>query len=249
MDESAPDKLDKKPEGFGYKSIWLAARHDFPQTVAAALALKNVVTCGWKYGVAQSYGDGKPLGQRTSIFITPPMSNWVFATGSVLGALCDKPLFFPTFIESLSQRLNGAEVQFFQSHRIVELHSWGRACGGKLLRAYSYFGERGETLCKFGEFTEAERELGFNFFDERCAEAKTDKYWERRDLRYPDEECVHQLAQKWSVAPMDFDQIEKEVDTGLLGDIDKETLIAGITPYVLPEIDLVAAKNLPWWKF
>jgi hypothetical protein len=249
MDESAPDKLDRKPVGFGYKSIWLAAQHDSPQTVAIALALRNIIPCGWKYGVAQSHNDGKPLGQHTSVFITPPMSSWVLATGSVLGALCDKPLFFPAFIESLSQRLNGAEVQFFQSHRIVELHSWGRARGGKLLRAYSYFGERGETLCKFGELTETERELGFNFFDERCAEAKTDEYWESQDLRYPNEECVHQLAQKWSVAPMDFDQIGSEVDTGLLGNLDKETLTAGIAHYILPKIDLVPAQRLPWWKF
>jgi hypothetical protein len=71
--------------------------------------------------------------------------------------------------------------------------------GGKIQRAYAYLSERGETLYESGKKTEEELNLGFVFFDERSQESASDDYFERVDLRYPDEEDVMKISAVWTI--------------------------------------------------
>ena len=82
------------------------------------------------------------------------------------------------FLCDLSRQLQTV-VQCFQTHRVVEAHTWGCAENGNLIRLYGYIGERGETLFDIGEQTDAEVSLGFRFFDERSPEASDPNidYW------------------------------------------------------------------------
>ncbi len=62
-------------------------------------------------------------------------------------------------IIALSETL-ATEVQFFMTHRVVELHHWERAVDGKLLRAFEYLGESGEITDWRGPPDEAEVAIG-----------------------------------------------------------------------------------------
>jgi hypothetical protein len=103
------------------------------------------------------------------------------------------------------------------THRVIELHVWGRVLQGNLIRGYAFVGERGQTLWDEGEMTKEEQELRFKFFDERSAQAQTEQYWNREDLAYPDEDCVIRLASKWSLDPTMLDEQFREMGWGLLG--------------------------------
>jgi hypothetical protein len=128
----------------------------------------------------------------------------------------------------------GCEVQYFATHRVAEAHTWSRAVGGKLLRAYRYVGEAGEVELDIGEKTSAEAELGFTFFDGSSPEAQSDGYWERDDLRLPTEEDVMNLAGRWSVNP----SILESVPDGLIGALTVPAPPAPAAP----------DREKPWWK-
>jgi hypothetical protein len=69
----------------------------------------------------------------------------------------------------------------------------------------------------FGEETDAEKELGFNFFDGSSPESTQPGYWQRKDLRFPDEDCVLKIAAKWSVDPSKLSETGLTASLGLLG--------------------------------
>lgn len=193
-DRGKPTAAVAEASGFGYKTAWYAVRGASPVDVADALRLRSVHVADWPSGVAASYD--------SSVFVTPPISTWVLATGVVLGTpFGADPDPWGTLL-ALSKRFGQAQV--YVTHRVVDLHVWARADSGRLLRAYGYLGEEGRTLYDVGQPTPEEQQLGFRFFDERSPEAQRDDYWERNDLTYPDEESVMAIARKWSIAPIDI---------------------------------------------
>jgi hypothetical protein len=120
--------------------------------------------------------------------------------------------------------------------RVVSAHAWARARPSGLERAYSYVGESGEKTLDLGVPSPEERALAFAFFDPTSPEAQQDSYWDREDLKYPDEEHVMALAGAWSIDPSALEGRNLETVAGLLGDYGPEVS----QPPVVP-------KGKPWW--
>lgn len=196
-----------EPIDFGYKTVWIAVKTDKKKRIAEILELKNIEASNWKSGIDSAYNDG--------IFITPLIGQWTIAVGVKLsnGQLED--------INKLERILNKlssefGEAQSFGTHRVVEYHHWIKSVNGIITRTYSYIGESGENLKVFGELTKPE--IGLNLFNSLSKEAESDKYWEREDLDYADEELVMKIAENWSVNPTKLTErkdIKKEL--GLIG--------------------------------
>lgn len=198
-------RLVTAPEPFGYKTAWFAVRSEDTNAVAKAIELEKAEQVNWQYGVwhAYEYNDYQ-------IFVTPPVKGWVLALGTPIvwesdDHACER-------LVQLSKQFN--ETQLFASVRTSSAYLWARAVDGKLLRLfYDGDGERRVT----GENTETEKELGFNFFDATSPESSEPGYWDRKDLAFPDEDCVLKVAGKWSVDPSRLDKMGLAPSLGLLG--------------------------------
>ena len=199
---------------FGYKCAWIAVRTESPLTVATALGLRNLRPSSWEEGIAAAYRYEPKVILARHAFLTPPIDDWVLCASTAFFNLETEQQLVP-FLCDLSRQLRTV-VQCFQTHRVVESHTWGCAEDGKLTRLYGYIGERGETLFDIGDQTNAEISLGFKFFVDRSSEASKPSYWEGQDLTFPDEGHVMQLAGKWSIDPTTLD--EREADDGWLGE-------------------------------
>lgn len=219
--------------GFGYKTAWLAAKCDSSPELAAALGLNRVTDVAWNDGVDASYAE------EDVVFVTPPIDGWVLAVGTSLcelGESGEAP--FAQFAADVSRKLDGREVQYFVSHRIIEAQGWARCRRGEVERAYCYLGESGEVLSDEGAPTREEQQLGFRFFDARVEEASSDEYWDRTDLEYPSEDHVMRLAGAWSVDPSAIEDRGVEFPSGLCGRLPGPRGGAG----------RVASPSRPWWK-
>jgi hypothetical protein len=224
---------------FGYKTAWFAFRSAAPEAVIRALGLSSPVAAKAQVAIDAAYGnDSKGLSGKA--FVTPPLSGWTLAMSTGFFDIADAaPALFPELLVKLSAEL-GTEVQFFATHRVVEAHLWARAIGGSLVRAYSYVGESGEKRVEIGEPTPEEVALDLRFFDPNSPDAEEDGYWEREDLRYPDEEDVMRVAERWSVNPSAL----TDVPEGFLAD----RLPRGGSSALRTDGSLPAQKN-PWWRF
>ena len=137
--------------GFGSKQAWLAVDGDDPAAVIAALGLRDLGAVPWREGMDLAYlTDDR-------VAVTPPLpgareTSWILATGRLF--LREGP-----DVVGLSETL-GAEVQFFATHRVTELHRWLRAVKGELVRAFGYVGRTGEVTSWHGEPGPAERDAG-----------------------------------------------------------------------------------------
>ena len=200
------------PVSFGYKCKWLAIKSESPKAVMNALSIHNAKRAEWGKGIEGAY-EGKA-------FISDPIDGWILV---VCIALPDfgsqrqpdgsqrQPDTLTTWISNVSRKLDTV-VQFFGTHRVVEYHSWCWSERGKIVRAYGYLGESGETIIDVGDQSLAEQALGFRFFDERKADGND--YWNRKDLCFPNEKesCnwrangaltlrrLRNLTQKWGRA-------------------------------------------------
>lgn len=87
---------------------------------------------------------------------------------------------------------------------------------GKIVRAYCFLGESGENLIVEGEPTDFEKE--YKLINTLSKEAQNDKYFEREDLFYPDEEFVMKVAENWSINPQTLEE-RKDVknELGIIG--------------------------------
>jgi hypothetical protein len=139
--------------GFGGKQAWLAVRDGEPLAVLEALGLRDLGEVPWRDGIDLAYlTDDR-------VALTPALpgagdSRWLLAVGRWLlrpGTSID--------VTDLSARLQ-TEVQFFATHRVIELHRWQRAVDGDLVRAFGYVGQIGEVTSWHGDPDEAERAAG-----------------------------------------------------------------------------------------
>lgn len=139
--------------GFGYKQAWLAIREGDASSLIAQLGLRDLGPVPWQEGIDLAYLTDDRLA------LTPPLvgaggASWLLAVGRCLmraNATVD--------VAGLSATL-GREVQFFASHRVVELHRWERGREGLLERAFEYVGESGEVRRWHGDPDPAERAVG-----------------------------------------------------------------------------------------
>ena len=204
VDKTVPDSA----VGFGYKCMWFAVKTDNKNRLAEILKLKNISDCNWKVGIDKAYNG--------SIFITPTIDGWTLACGLGLphGDTKEGIEEVKNILQSLSMEFG--EAQFFSSHRVTEYHCWIKATKGQVERVYSYLGESGENILIEGKPTAFEQTIKLaNTFS---VEAKDDKYYERKDIVWADEELVMKVAAHWSVDPS---QLENRHDLtpglGLLG--------------------------------
>lgn len=193
------------PESFGYKSQWLAVRATESEAVAKSLGIVNLRTIDWYTGLRQA--------EKQGIFITPSVDGWVLVTGWGLEPLMPEDGFPRELVERLSAEFG--EAQFFATHRGTDYHCWSKACGGKMQRAYCFCGSNGETLFLEGEPTpvEASVELINTLLPEDQAQD-----WEDENVFFPDEDFVMQVAEAWSVNPMDLGSRDDIPGMGYVGE-------------------------------
>ena len=109
--------------GFGFKQAWLAVRDGSAEAVTAALGLRDLGPVPWRHGIDLAYlTDDR-------VALTPPLpgtggTQWLLVTGRWLATPQS-----PVDTAALSEAL-GTEIQFFLTHRVVELHRWERAVDG-----------------------------------------------------------------------------------------------------------------------
>jgi len=201
------DTIPDNPIDFGYKINWIAVKNGDKKEIAKIIGLSNLKPSNWKNGIENAY--------EKSIFISPKIGNWTLIVGNELPIADHKNINkLEKILNDLSNKFE--EAQYFGTNRIVEYHSWIKSENGKIKRAYSYIGEKDETIKFYGKLTEPEKEL--NLYNSLSDEAKLDKYWEREDLNYPDEELVMKIAENWSINPTKLTNrtdIKKEL--GLIG--------------------------------
>ncbi|MBJ7609331.1 MAG: hypothetical protein JF887_07850 [Candidatus Dormibacteraeota bacterium] len=138
---SAPDVTSP----FGYKTAWLSVRSGDSAAIISALSLRPGHPATWATATELV------AGETDAVMVTPPVSAWTFlVTPAWIGRRPD--------IADLSRQL-GAEVCFFETHRVTEMHGWARAVKGKITREFEYVGEQG-TRVSTGAITAAERRLG-----------------------------------------------------------------------------------------
>jgi len=168
--------------GFGGKQAWLAVRDGDPIALLQTLRLRDLGAVPWR--------DGIDLAHLTDdrLAITPSLpgardTRWVLAVGRYLmrpGTVVD--------VTELSLRL-GAEIQFFATHRVTELHRWQRAVNGVLVRSFGYVGQTGEVTSWQGDPDAAECDAGLPAsFDETSTVLVS-------------EQDVLKVAKAWSIDP------------------------------------------------
>jgi hypothetical protein len=217
---------------FSYKTAWFALRSDDTHGVARLLNLENLRPCEWNEGLTASFN-----WESGQVFLAPMVDGWQLCVGVQLFRYVDTSQVATT-VARLSEAL-ATEVQFFATHRVVEAHAWARSSAEKGLRTYSYNGSEGQTKENVGAPSEEELALGMRFFDEGSPEALSERYWERTDLRFPNEEDVLRLAGRWSLAPTSLQDRDIELSTGLLS----APALAPSPPKQTPN-----PKTKPWWR-
>ena len=193
---------------FGYKTAWFAIHSTDMHAVATALHLRDPQPAGWEYGIWHSIEPDDDY----SIFVTPPINGWILAVG--VPVLYEADDHATERMVELSAQFG--EAQFFASMRVTSSSIWARARNGKLLRRfYDCDGKHEET----GTQSDEERALGLRFFDASSSEAQDPEYWNRKDLAYPDERHVLQVAGQWGIDPSKLDQMGLAPAAGLLGGV------------------------------
>jgi hypothetical protein len=195
--------------GFGYTTMWLAVRRQPTKAVAGALALAHVRRTDWNAGVAAAYAD--------SVFVTPPLGAWTLAVGVRL----------PDFtagnaglnrLAALSRALG--EVQFFGTHRNIEVHAWAKAVNGNVVRAYRFVADQRKITRFVGEPTPDEWALAIGT---AAPVGRQDDWWET----IPDEDGVLALAGRWSLDPRNLDG-GRPPGAGLVGDLPSPGGVRGL---------------------
>lgn len=166
------DQTPDEPEPFGFKVSWFAIKASDPATILEALEFGDATPTNWESGLAAVYSRGSSRDGNSWVFISPPISGWIFAVSTSWP--------YPVAIESESQteyqhdigrrfdvlfsRLMKKfdDVQFFGSHRVSGFVTWTRALNGKAMRIFGY--ADGQLLANVGEQTPEEAKLVFANF-------------------------------------------------------------------------------------
>jgi hypothetical protein len=200
-----PDQPDL-PHNFGFKNTWWAVQSADTAAVIEAIGLRNAHPANWETGVRRAWeGD---------VFVTPPLRGWTLIVGTSLpkGEREPEQEILPQLLR-LSEQFGVALI--FASHRVSGYVFWAKAVAGALVRGYAYVD--GDSFWDAGALTPEEHELGLRFFDDRSPESEDEAYWERDDLKFPDEMHVVDLARAWSVSPWYLEEEFHEKSIGTVG--------------------------------
>ncbi len=183
-----PEPIAPHPfDGFGRKTQWLAFRSDSPRDVVRALGLKDVQRAHWSDGAHEA---NAPSAGGSAVFVSPPIEGWVLVVSAGMAGLPENLPLLKVWSRTLA-----TEVQQFGSHRVVGYLAWARVRAGRVLRAYAYLGERGETLVDEGQ--RAPEEPGSQTMDE-----------------IPEEDVPALIASHWSLNPLTLREAAERVGPG-----------------------------------
>lgn len=170
------------PIPFGMKMSWLAIKADHPESVMDKLGCTDRKVSNWESAFAVIFNSGQ-------VFVTPCFD------GYVLVLSYDKPANEIDMSRLRELAAQFEEVQYFSSHRVVDLCCWVKFAYGELVRSYYYVGDGCEVYWNEGELTVEEKDL------ELTALPYTDmEDWD--NITFPDEEHVIKIAEKWGVDPL-----------------------------------------------
>lgn len=192
-------KFDSNPDlpvEFGYKCQWFTVKTNDTQAVLDAMKLKNIQIANWRTGIEGAY--------EGYYFISPPINGWTLVINSIMPDLCGIESSNPlAVISDLS--LSFGEAYYFGTNRVVEYHAWAKSTNGKLIRAYGYLGETGETIINEGEISNEELENNLIFTDIDVEEPNV-----------VNEEDVIFIAKNWTVYPQ-METSNYQTGTGFIG--------------------------------
>jgi hypothetical protein len=202
---AAPDT----PIDFGRKTMWLAVPTDDAAGVVQSLGLSEAQPSNWQTGFAAAYTYPSDY-----VFVTSPVQGWIFALGTGLPDPSDSTVFrhWQSLLESLSARFGRA--LFFASHRVSSYSAWAVFQSGRQLRLFAY---ADQIIHNAGTPLPEEAELMAHLLDPDSPEAASENYWDREDLRTPDEDDVLRLAAAWSVDPSSLESLEVPPSVGTIG--------------------------------
>lgn len=201
------------PVSFGRKTLWIAVPTEETADVVQCLGLSDAQPSNWHSGFAAASRYPSDY-----VFVTPAVQGWVFALGTGLPDPSDPMTFsrWQSLLISLSTRFGRA--LFFASHRVSSYSAWAVFQGGRQLRLFAY---ADQIIHNAGDPLPDEAVLMAHLPDPDSPEAATDDYWERQDLRAPDEDDVLTLAASWSVDPSKIELLQLPPSVGTVGQLPR----------------------------
>jgi hypothetical protein len=184
------------PIPFGMKMSWLVLKENDPKIVLDKLNCTNIEKCNWSS--AFSY-----MQDMKKVFVTPCFDGYILVLNF------DSPLENRELLQEIAMKFE--EIQFFSTHRVVDLSCWVKFVDGKLVRSFYYIGDQGEIIWNEGALTIEEQEIGLTLSSFNLEEYD-------QNILYPDEEIVDELAAKWGINPF-LDEYQETKSTGFLCDL------------------------------
>ena len=201
-----------QPIGFGRKNLWVAVRGNDPRQLAQSLQLHGVQPCNWHSGFLAAYAYPSDY-----VFVTPPVDGFLMAVGTALPDPGDAAAL-PSW-RSLMSRLSATfgSAHFFATHRGSGYSAWARYSEGVEDRLFAH-GDEG--IHDLGAPLPEEAAILARLPDPTAAETDPE-YWERDDVRSPEEEDVLRLAAAWTVDPSSLESRDLPPSVGLVGRLDQ----------------------------
>lgn len=178
---------------FGMKLSWLVLKEENPNVVMERLGCTDITESNWSSAFSH-------MKDQNQVFVTPCFDGYVLVLNY------DAPLENQELLQKIAGSFD--EVQFFSTHRVVDLSCWVKYTNGALIRSFYYVGDQGEIIWNKGALTKEEQEIGL-----RPSSFDLKEYDE--NTIYPSEEVVDELAAKWSVDPF-LEQYRETKSTGFL---------------------------------
>lgn len=188
--------ISKEPDTpipFGVKMSWLVLKETDPKAVMNKLDCTNIKMCNWDSAFSCMH-------EMNQVFVTPCFDKYILVLNY------DLPLENKELLQEIANKFE--EVQFFSTHRVVDLSCWVKFINGKLVRSFYYVGDQGEIYWNEGVLTKEEQEIGLSLLS-----FELEEYDEK--IIYPSEDVVNELAAKWSVDPF-LNKYQETKSTGFL---------------------------------
>lgn len=186
------------PISFGMKNSWLVLKADDPSEVMDKLGCSDRKVCNWQS--AFNWMDDNWMIKPQQVFVTPSYEGYVLVLN------CDELLENKAKLDQIATMFE--EVQYYATHRVVELCCFAKYLNGQLIRSYYYVGDSGEVYWNEGAITNEEKELGLTNLPYEGLE-------DYDNVTYPSEYEVDELAAKWGVDPF-LDKYQDTKSTGYL---------------------------------
>lgn len=194
MDQSSDISQEPDtPIPFGMKISWLVVKENDPKAVMEKLNCTDIEISNWQSAFHH-------MEKMKKVFVTPCFNGYVLVLNY------NEPLENKQLLQDIASKFE--EIQYFSTHRIVELSCWVKYRNGQLIRSFYYVGDQNEIIWNEGELTQEEKELGLT-----SSSFDLDEYDE--NIVYPNEEIVDELAAAWGIDPF-LDEYQETKSTGFL---------------------------------